>query len=494
MPLQLRPLTSIESATPVASASRTVLFSLSKQVRRSPGRHRPVFVLFITCLLLAPFLFQKPWDRVAAQVYSPKFHLNNETLVSTFDKPVLRPNTILVVPTYGGVGNQLYFLLEALLLARLAHLDVVVPTLPPRDFEPYVAMSTAESAGDAHWDVSALARAVEPHGRVLRSLPTSCAARFDAVYVARRSYPIVEPPPNPTISSRVKQVACFLVSNYDWGEVGAPKTEKECAERLFKVAAVARRYLPLSKPADEYFVDELRNMREQLVLPSGVTDPGRPACVIVEGHSFNMAGKEGHEYLYSFMHYVEPAQKIVDMVAEWNVEELAVLHLRYDEKECVPGAGTKGKVCIRVLLAVGKPDTVYWAPLGELVGAVVKAMVVHKARTVYIAASPYVPKDTISALRAEFEKKVLVAPLVHSSWNHNEQNFVERELAVRSKCFIGDFASTWSGTVYYKRRTRSTKTLWSSVLLGKSHGLGYYEDDKPIPLPDVFERRVTPLL
>lgn len=485
--LQLRPLTS-EPITPVSSAARAILSSLSsKQVRRPPGRHRPGFLLFIISLLLAAFLFRKPRDRVTPKVHSREFNSNNDTLFSTYDKPVFRPNTVLVVATYGGVGNQLYFLLEALVLARRAHLDVVIPTLPPRDFGPYVAMSTAESAGDAFWDVSSLARAVEPQGRVLRSLPASCAGRFDVVYVARRSFPLVKPPPNPTTTSRAKQAACFLVSDYDWGDGSPPKTERECAKRVFKDAAIVRRYLPLSLPADEHFVDELRNMREQPVLPSGWTDPGRPACVMVDGHSFNMAGKEGHEYLYSFMHYVEPARKIVDMVADWNVDELAVLHLRYDEKECVPSAKTKGKVCIRVLLAIGQSDTVYWAPLGELVDAVVKAMVLHEARTVYIAASPYVPKATVTALRAEFKKRVHVSPLVRSSWSHNEQNFVERELAVRSKCFIGDFASTWSGTVYYKRRTRSAKTLWSNVLLGKSRGLGYYEDDNPIPLPDVFE-------
>lgn len=485
MPLQFRPLSTSESAT---LASRVVLTSVTSPSklgpRRSQGRRRPAIVLLASCLLLSIFFLNGSY--VAPEALTPVSHQTNSTSEISDEKPLQRPNTILVLPTHGGIGNQLYFLLEALVLARHAHLDLVIPSIPPRDFGPLSTESTEEHGGDNFWDLTGLERALKPYGRVLRSLPDSCEANFDAVYSVRRTDPPASPPP-PQMSSRVKQAACFLVSDYDWRDRGPPKKEEDCVQRVFKNVAVVRRYLPLLRPHEEHFVDELKNLREQLVLPSGSMDPTRPACVIVDGHSFNIAGKEGHEYLYSFMHYIEPVARIADTVSNWNVDGLAVLHLRYDEKECVPKSGTKGKVCIRTRLKIGEPDTVYWAPIGQLVSAVAKAMISHETPTIYIAASPYVPEETVAALHSQFSKHVVVAPRVQSSLDHNEQNFLERELALRSKCFIGDFASTWSGTVYYKRRTLGLKSLWSSVLLDKSPGLGYYEDEEPIPLPAVFE-------
>lgn len=237
-----------------------------------------------------------------------------------------------------------------------------------------------------------------------------------------------------------------------------------------------------------HFVDELSALHGTSVLPTGRADKGRGACVVVDGHSFNIAGQEGHEYLYSFMHYLEHSRKIREEAKKWAAKDIAVFHLRYDENECVVSPSVEEKICIRVQLASRRKGTVYWAGVSELVTGIVKAMDIEGVRTVYLAASPYVPGKILDKLRKALGEKVKVAARVDSRLDHNEQNFVERELAIRAKCFIGDFASTWSGTVYYKRRTLGMKTFWSSVLLGKNGSLGYYIAEAAIPEPEVFER------
>ncbi|CDF40287.1 unnamed protein product [Chondrus crispus] len=116
-------------------------------------------------------------------------------------------------------------------------------------------------------------------------------------------------------------------------------------------------------------------------------------------------------------------------------------------------------------------------------------MAAEQTPALFLAASPYVPEETVRQLREAFGKRARLAPPVKQSLLHNDQNFVERELAVRCGCFIGDFASTWSGTVYYKRRTLGLKTHWTSVLLEKSKTLGYYAEEERIPRPEELEAK-----
>lgn len=392
--------------------------------------------------------------------------------------------------TYGGIGNQIYFLLEALFLARHAHVQIVVPSLPFRKLN-LSSQNSSELPGTTAWDIRLLRAAVGPHAGVLEALPDSCAASFDAVYVLSRSTD-PESAPALKLSSRVRQAACFQLNDYDWGNAKPPVDEWECVERVFADAVLERRLVPMSSPPNFSFVKEIRALRTRDELPSGEEDASRPACVVVDGHLFNMRGKETHEYLYSFMHFVEAAPRVRRMVSNWTVEDLAVLHLRYDEKECV---GVKeanvNRVCVRVSVS-GHEESVYWAHIGEIVNVVARTMKGEGVSTLFIAASPYVPQVTLERLKEAFGKRVKVARGVEGGLGHYDVNFVERELAIRAKCYIGDFGSTWSGTVYYKRRTLGKKTLWSNMLLGKGNknSFTYFKDDRPIPRPEVLERKL----
>lgn len=397
---------------------------------------------------------------------------------------------MVLIPTHGGIGNQIYFLLEALFLARHAHVQIVIPSLPFRKLN-LSHQDVAELAGTTAWDINLLRAAVGPDAGVLDTLPDSCAASFDAVYMISRS-PVSESGPAPKLSSRVRQAACFQLRDYDWGKELPPVNEWECQERVFADTVLERRFLPLSVPLDRTFINEIRALRERKMLPSGRKDISRPACVVVDGHMFNMRGKEAHEYLYSLMHFVETAPRLTRLTSNWTVDSLAVLHLRYDEKVCV---GVKeanlNLVCVRVDIS-GNEESVYWANVGEVVNVVVRAMMRAGVSNLFIAASPYVPRKTLNRLKEAFRRRVKVARGVDEGLGQYDVNFVERELAIRTKCFIGDFGSTWSGTVYYKRRTLGKKTLWSNVLLGKKDlkDLTYLHDDHAIPRPEVLEREL----
>lgn len=414
-----------------------------------------------------------------------RFILTTHSRPSTF-----RPPTVVLMTTYGGIGNQIYFLLEALFLARHAHIQIVVPSLPFRKLN-LSNQNFTELPGATAWDIRLLRAAVGPHADVLDALPDSCAASFDAVYMLSRST-VADSAPLLNISSRVRQATCFQLHDYDWGDAQPPVDEWECAKRVFAGVALERRFLPLSSPTNFSFIKEIRALRTKDVLPSGEEDASRPACVVVDGHLFNMRGKEGHEYLYSFMHFVEAVPRVRRMVSNWNVEDLAVLHLRYDEKACVGVIEANvNRVCVRVAMS-GQGKSVYWAHMGEIVNVVVRAMMKEKVSSLFVAASPYVPQATLERLKEAFARRVKVATAVEGVLGHYDVNFVERELAIRAKCFIGDFGSTWSGTVYYKRRTLGKRTLWSSVLLGmgNSRTLAYYKDDDSIPRPEMLEKKL----
>ncbi len=94
---------------------------------------------------------------------------------------------------------------------------------------------------------------------------------------------------------------------------------------------------------------------------------------------------------------------------------------------------------------------------------------------IYLAASPYVPEKTVARLRSAFAREVSVERHASAVFeDESDINFLERELAIRSRVFIGDFGSTWSGTVYYKRRTMDKRTHWANVLLDVASNIGYY--------------------
>lgn len=398
---------------------------------------------------------------------------------------------------HGGIGNQLYCLIEGIALARRSHVTLIIPSIAARQLSNLANRPPVAYAGHLFWDASTLSRAVP----LAPSLPPACHGRFHRFYqVSRSSSPPKHPLSVHTISSRARHEVCFHVGGRHEDE-----TVHECAARGLRGVSFHSRSLPLRHHPDDSFVRELAGLRRD----NSAQAPGsrlhgpaanEPVCVFVDGHSFDRAGPFPQEYLYSFLHYVEPARVIRDhatqvlKVGKASLNKLAVLHLRYDERECFGkhAQGKNDRVCLRVRLEVGRADTVYWAGVGEFAGAVSRLMKREGVEGLYLAASPYAPENIVDGLKTALGKSVRLVPTASEDLDHDVQNFVERELAVGAKLFIGDYGSTWSGTVYYKRRTKGKVTHWGGDLLDKIEGDAYSHTARMHP-PEWYEQKEVQL-
>ena len=85
-----------------------------------------------------------------------------------------------------------------------------------------------------------------------------------------------------------------------------------------------------------------------------------------------------------------------------------------------------------------------------------------------------------------FRRSFSLVPPVRAN-DREMENLVERQLATNAKLFVGDFGSTWSGTVYYKRRTLSKETVWACRLLELCDDLGHYRFEGILREPEWFE-------
>ena len=391
---------------------------------------------------------------------------------------------------------------EALYLASITNSSMMLPSIPGRSFrheqsDRFTSVvddsAYAETDSKSFWDLKGMLTAAN----VVTELPQSCGRRIHAVYVVSRRRYASKRLLN-TLSPRAQKVACLISRKHSNNRNTFPST-KACAKDALRCAKIHYRALPLSDVPDDGFVKEIRvladktppvcedekevssNMRKGL-------KKRRRWCVLIDGHSYNRRGIKAHEYLYSFLHHISASEHIVHLASERRPNKMAVLHLRYDERECFGTLGaTRGirekRVCIRTSIDGGHRDVVYWAHANELVSAVHRAMQSQHVNSLYIASSPYVPAATLQNLRASFSKRVSLEETV-SGVDHITMNFVERELAIRAKVFVGDLASTWSGTVYYKRRTLRKETFWSCVLLGKQRKLGYYARTGALKRPE----------
>lgn len=214
--------------------------------------------------------------------------------------------------------------------------------------------------------------------------------------------------------------------------------------------------------------------------------PRKEKCIWISGHTYDRAGSEGDEYLYSHMHYLKAHPRITNAAKKWPLSALGVVHIRYDEEVCKTNTHNSSYICVRATKdGRQKTGQVYWAPIKEYVQKMAGVLHSEGVETVYLAASPYVPMSTIMELKVQLGKLIRVQRMASTTFDDEaDVNFLERELAIESKVFIGDFASTWSGTVYFKRRTQGKTTLWANVVLGKAQNLGYYRNDGPLQLPD----------
>lgn len=296
--------------------------------------------------------------------------------------------------------------------------------------------------------------------RVSEKLPASCRGGITDVYLVRRGAGKLLP------SSRLLQIVCQM-----GGDKRPDETVGDCGDRAMSRISVHRHHLKFSVSGDGSLVRELRQVRD--------------GCVIVDGHSFSFSGHVAHEYVHSVLHYVEAAPVVKEMMRNSWRSRMTVLHLRYDEHEC---DSEHDGVCLRRKLTSGANDTVVYVAASALVTAVVRKMRSANSTCLYIAASPYVPPKTMAVLENKLHEHMRVLPRV-GGVSEAMENFVERELAMNAHVFVGDLASTWSGTVYYKRRTMGKVSDWSCALVGECQELGYYEGVGRLNSPEWFEKR-----
>lgn len=375
-------------------------------------------------------------------------------------KPAATEHTVLIPGSYGGLGNQLYYLCEHLMFARQGNMTLVPPTVGMRHLPgENVTVYLQDEAYDTFLDSRFLKKVVN----VSLVLPNHCDNRVQHIFLGRRHGVLDLQTP------RYREAAQRLIGKKP------NETLNSCAKRFAEGSKLHRRFLPMSYGSNFSLVKEVASLRG--------------SCVFLDGHSFFWKGAEGQEYLYSFMHYIEAAPRVKRLADQWKTGRLCVFHLRYDERECLPDVERmKEKVCIRRRLRTRAKDTVIWTDMEPLVNGVVTLMQQKGANVLYLALSPYVPQGTALKLKSLFAKKVKIATAVPDGLGHMLKNFVERELAIRAKVFVGDFASTWSGTLYYKRRTLSRDTQWSCALLEKCTEFAFYNNHSKLETPEWFEK------
>lgn len=382
---------------------------------------------------------------------------------------------ILGFSVHGGVGNQIYDMLEALYLARHTGAEMLLPAVLPRTDVEGEASSPNARSGAHVWDVRQLAagtrgRAIYPY------LPARCGGRLHAVYLfARRN----GAQPRPTVPAEVRHAACALAAAGPRPSP-APEFGPDACDALFARTSLRIRRQNLTAGGDPSFLRELKALRSRAKKV--------PVCVWVSGHSYDRAGSHGDEYLYAHMHFLDAHPRFAAAARRWPLNALAVVHVRYDEELCDADDHDVSHVCVRAHKdgpARNANPPVYWAPIDEYVQALVKTVTKVQIKSLYIAASPYVPVKTVMKLREMFAHHVRVERMASTVFDDEADiNFLERELAIRARVFIGDFGSTWSGTVYFKRRTAGKSTRWANVVLGKAYNLGYYAHNTSLGIPN----------
>lgn len=418
--------------------------------------HRHALPL-LACFSLLFFIVN---HRIYAPILStPRFSIfhrkNNNSTFPSANRST--PTIHLISTSYGGLGNQLYFLCEALVLAYNSNLTLIPP--------PIVARGRSPDASFARYFRLDVLQQIVP---VLEKMPSNCDQKLSALYFVRRRG---EPPASDTpLTSRAAVAACRSAGGRgDWLACGTAVAEN--ANRY-------NRLLPLTRDPFEAmeFSNEIAERRDN-------------NCIMVDGHSYQRKGLLGDEYLYSFLRYVESVQRIKDRAMEMDPENLLVVHLRWDEKECVrwPQAG---KVCLRINRSVARKDTVEWVTVEEFVDMILEKMLSSEVKRAYFAVSPYADDNVVDEIREGLEEKITILPQIELERNdEHEMNMIERELAIRAKVFIADYMSTWSSTVYYKRRTLGKDTEFSKVLIGKDPDLGFFEKSGLLREPQWFHQQ-----
>lgn len=444
----------------------------------------------ILLLILAQLAQQKLWptkkvfttDDTTVNYLPPHASLKGTTssISRGSDFHNRRPVPIVGFTVRGGVGNQIYDILEMLYLARQTEMELLAPIVLPRVHGRYPEerYRTAQIA-DHLWDFKKLSKG--NRGRPVHTfLPPRCNGRFDILYIVMRKN---EKRPGPfQIPPEVQSTACLLAMAAPGQEPTSEDASLLNCSRLFDSSRVELRRQNLKTGGDPSFLLELEGLRQpsKFRLKPGTS----PLCIWISGHTFDRRGQEGDEYLYSHMHFLDANPQITRKAGIWPLKRMTALHIRYDEKLC--NAQSKlDRVCVRVHADGGKPNAVYWASIPEFGKRIVEFMRRSGTTSIYVTTSPYAPPEVLTKLREFLGRSVKVeAPASTVSHDPKEINFLERELAIRSNAFIGDFGSTWSATVYYKRRTLGNPTFWSNALLGRAANLAYFSINTSLPMPE----------
>lgn len=471
-----------------ATKSRSLRSSrgrLSRLRRYVSGVNLYTFVQFALAIYLLVFLHvyisnavrREPGDADSGDRRNPVAageNVSGRNMNASWRHKTPRPPTIIGFSVQGGVGNQIYNILEVLYVTRQVKGIMLLPAVLPRaDTGEGDNGDNDVRPGSSVWDMEELSKGARGQ-RVFAHLPASCRGRIDIMYtVLRRNN---RQPDVNSVPSEVKWGACALLT-----AASKPSGSPDC-ESLFEHTKLLVRRQNLTTGGDDSFIEEMRSLSR---LPFTHKAPDEPLCVWIHGHPYDRGGVEGDEYLYAHMHFLSTVPRIRAAAARWPLVNLALVHVRYDEELCDARSHGESHVCIRAHKDGKRKDPVYWAPLHQFVESISEAAKENGVGAIYLAVSPYVPAKTVKALREGFAKNLkVVLPASAVFDDETDINFLEREIAIQSTMFIGDFASTWSGTVHYKRRTLAKVSHWSNAILGVASNIGYYDRTSPLLAPE----------
>jgi hypothetical protein len=324
---------------------------------------------------------------------------------------------IITGPLAGGVGNQIEVALQHLGLARKHRLDYYFPPMRTRTkLQPLNAGSV--------WDLTSLSGIVRRiHTRIPAACDTAAGGKFDV----RVLVDIKAPPSNTSMTVQKRSLTA----------------------KTGVVVNIGRRAL-----------DGVGNLREEiqhilLQRPAAALaeDAARTAiCVHLGIHSARSDS--------SLAPFLRPNSRVQRIAKMWPLDTMGVMHLRHDESREGCGRGPpRGvdplqHVC---LLRNGVLDTL-WVPHGVYADRAARELRRNGVQHVYMTRSKYMPEASWNNLgrRMRAERQLQVVDSASTHYEEEELNYVEREIATRSRYFIAEARSTWSKTVVWSRNNSET--------------------------------------
>jgi N-glycosylase/DNA lyase len=99
-----------------------------------------------------------------------------------------------------------------------------------------------------------------------------------------------------------------------------------------------------------------------------------------------------------------------------------------------------------------------WVPHGVYADRAARELRRNGVQHVYMTRSKYMPEASWNNLgrRMRAERQLQVVDSASTHYEEEELNYVEREIATRSRYFIAEARSTWSKTVVWSRNNSET--------------------------------------